>query len=323
MVEQRDALRRIDPELAALQVLVPTIDIDSPIEARRIDRVIADEIRGSLDFRGVSASNEFVNRPDGSTVPVRVYQSESLGAGPHPVVLFLHGGCFVLGGLYSEDSRCLAYARSTQAIIVAVDYRLAPEHPFPEALHDCQAVLEWIRSDAQHHRFDAERLAIGGISAGGALAAGLALGSRGEPLKLLMLLYAVLDGRANSGSMDEFVDNPVLNSVTVLKLWRAYLGAGWVPGQGDLPSLASPSHATSLRGFPRTFVAIAEFDPLRDDSIAFAERLRGEGVGVDVKFYAGAYHSFDSFSPARMAQQAVADQIDVIQDALAGPIPDR
>lgn len=313
---ERANFRAIDAELAAMQVLVPDLNIDDPIEARRIDRIISDEMHSGIDVSDVVVTDRSVNRTDGTQIGVRLYQAADIGPGPHPVLIFLHGGCFVLGGLYSEDARCVAYARETQSIVIAVDYRLAPEFPFPAGLEDCKAVLDWTRSSATAEAFDLNRIAIGGISAGGALSAAVALSDTAStPLCLLMLLYSVVDGRANTSSIADFLINPVLNSTTVMKMWRAYLGQDWTPGREDLPPLASPAHAEIVANLPTTFIAAAELDPLRDEAMAFAERLTREGVPVTFRFYPKAFHSFDSFTATRLARQAVGHQVAAINEA--------
>jgi acetyl esterase/lipase len=305
--------RPIDAELAAMSVLVPVIDIDDPVAARAIDRMVTAEVQGEVNFSGLTVTDHAFQGRDGRSIPLRSYAAEGL-SDPRPVMILIHGGCFVIGGLHSEDARCARLARESGATIVAVDYRLSPEHRYPAAFEDCVDALEWVRAQ---DRFDPNRIGIGGISAGGALACAVALADT-HPIRLslLMLLHAVLDGNATSPSVDEFPGNPVLDSATVHKMWRAYLGDHWRAGRQVLPGSASPAHADRLEALPPTFMAVAELDPLRDEGFAFAERLQREGVRVTFRYYPHAFHSFDSFTATRMAREAIQHQADALRDYL-------
>lgn len=297
-----------------MSVLVPAIDIDDPVAARAVDRVIAAEVQGQLDLDGVDVADRTVRGRGGHQIPVRLYSPHGI-TGARPLMILLHGGCFVIGGLHSEDARCLTFVRETGATVLAVDYRLSPEHPHPAAFEDCADVVAWVRGESD---FDSTRIGIGGISAGGALATAVALNDHHvDPFRLLMLLFPVLDASATSLSVHEFPSNPVLDSATVHKMWRAYLGPQWRQGgSAGLPSSASPAHADDVGSLPSTFMAVAELDPLRDEAFAFAERLEREGVDVTFRFYPRAFHSFDSFTATRMAREAIQHQAEVIRDAL-------
>jgi acetyl esterase/lipase len=231
------------------------------------------------------------------------------------VLLFIHGGSFVTGGLHSEDNRCIHYAREAQVAVIAVDYRLAPEHPFPAAIEDCQDALDWIVRHAAALGCDPSRVALGGLSAGGCLAAAMALWAaqdRSISPVFAMLLFPVLDARLATASVNEFTDTPVLIADTVHRLWPLYLG-----GAEPLSPLASPAQAPDVSGFPPTLMITAQFDPLRDEGLAFASRLASAGVPVDLHHFGRGFHSFDSFDATRLGLECLDIQVRALQRALA------
>ena len=316
--------RVFDPELAAMQVMMPAINIADVPEARRIERELVREMRAARVSAGdglVAADDLSVTRVDGSALALRRYMPTPRRQRrvSWPALLFVHGGSFVTGGLHSEDDRCETYADGAECVVFAVDYRLAPEHPFPAGFDDCWLALTWIARHAADLGVDARRLAVGGLSAGGALAAGLALRVRdsgGPPLALQLLLFPALDAAADAMSNRQFTDTPVLNSRTVEVMWSLYSGGQWQ--RGDIPPrYASPAHASDLSGLPAAYVSAAEFDPLRDEAIAYAQRLLRDDVSVSLRLYARTFHSFDSLAPARLAGAARRDQLDALKAAFS------
>jgi acetyl esterase/lipase len=316
--------RVFDPELAAMQVMMPAINIADVLEARRIEQELTREMRAarrSAHDGLVAVDDLSVTRADGSSLALRRYMPTRRRQRrvSWPALLFIHGGSFVTGGLHSEDDRCEAYGADAQCAVFAVDYRLAPEYPFPAALDDCWLALTWIAQHAADLDIDARRLAVGGLSAGGALAASLAQRVRdfgGPPLALQLLLFPALDAAADSMSNRLFTDTPVLNSRTVEVMWSLYFGGQWQRGNNP-PPYASPAHAADLRGLPAAHVCAAEFDPLRDEAVTYAQRLLGQEVSVNLRLYARTFHSFDCFAPARLAGTARQDQLDALKAAFS------
>ncbi|MTD16863.1 alpha/beta hydrolase fold domain-containing protein [Nakamurella sp. YIM 132087] len=243
--------RMMDPELAALQVLAPRITLDDVAAARVLETTLAEQTRDQPV--GVRTRQVTATRRDGSPLSLRLYRPEGHEGRILPVLVFLHGGSFVTGGLHSEDNRCEFYAREAGCAVVAVDYRLAPEHPFPAGFDDCCDALDWVAGHAGDLGVDPDRMAVGGLSAGGCLAAGVALRSRtsGPPLLLQMLLFPVLDARLRTGSVAEFEDTPILIARTVRQLWPLYLGelyplvgaGGWSGSDGPAGASESGGHA--------------------------------------------------------------------------------
>jgi len=307
-----------------MQVMMPAIDIADVPEARRIEQELVRDMRATRPPVGddlVDVDNLSCTRADGSALALRRY----VPAQPRqrrvsrPALLFIHGGSFVTGGLHSEDDRCEAYAAGVGCAVFAVDYRLAPERPFPAALDDCWLALTWIAEHAADLGVDPRRLAVGGLSAGGALAAGLAQRVRdagGPPLALQLLLFPVLDAGVDNTSNRLFTDTPVLDSRTVEVMWSLYLGPQWRRG-GNPPRYASPAHASDLRDLPAAHICAAEFDPLRDEAVTYAQRLLEQDVSVNLRLYARTFHSFDCFAAARLASTARRDQMDALKAAFS------
>lgn len=309
--------RTLDPELAALQVLMPELDYGNLAAARATEGGIARAMRTGSSTEHVQVEGESCPRPDGTAVPVRMYRPRRRTGRPLPVLLFIHGGSFIMGGLHTEESRCERYALDVGCVVVALDYRLAPEHPFPAALEDCALVLKWMMGNAGQLDIDRGRVAVGGLSAGGALATGLAARVRdehGPELALQLLLFPVLDARADSPSAVGFVDTPILTAGDVAAMWRMYLGTGWKCSDRP-PSYASPMHLDDVAGLPPVYLCTAQFDPLRDEALRYAERLLAAGVTVDLRLYARAFHAFDSFEAAKLAQTARQEQADALRSA--------
>ncbi|MBL7486582.1 alpha/beta hydrolase, partial [Frankia sp. AgW1.1] len=268
---------RFDPELAAVVPMLPAVDFADP---RALRAQIAEFANANQpDLAGVDVLDLRVPGPPGSPkVPVRVYRPAGL-TGMTAGLLNIHGGGFMIGSIAVDDAACLDLVRGLGVVIVSVEYRLAPEHPFPAGLEDCYAVLEWIAKAAGDLGIDPTRLAAHGVSAGGGLAAALALLTRdrgGPPLCFQFLGYPEVDDRLETGSTRRFVDTPLWNRPNAVISWNAYLGEG-VPGTPDVSPYAAPARATDLTGLPPAYVSVMEFDPLRDEGIAYAQALLAAG----------------------------------------------
>jgi acetyl esterase len=237
----------------------------------------------------------------GGEIPVRIYTPE--GEAPLPVLAFLHGGGWVIGSLESHDAFCRALARAIPAIVVAVDYRLAPEHPFPAGLDDGYAALTWIAENAASFGGDPARIAVGGDSAGANLSAAITLLARergGPKLAHQLLIYPATHLEAETVSMRENAEGYFLTRAIMEWFSAHYITAE----QKVLPS-ASPMLAADHRNLPPATVITAEFDPLRDDGEAYAARLREHGVPVDSARYDGMIHGFITIPVFRQAGEAI------------------
>jgi acetyl esterase/lipase len=203
------------------------------------------------------------------------------------------------------------------AVVVSVDYRLAPEHPFPAALHDCYSALRYMAGEADALGIDPDRIAVSGGSAGGGLAAATTLLARdlgGPALCFQMLHIPELDDRLETPSMRRFVDSPLWNQPLAVQSWRAYLGE--LSGRDDIPALAAPSRADDLSGLPSAYVSTAENDPLRDEGIDYAQRLLQAGVSVELHQFPGTFHGSALVTTAAISKRAQAESVVVLRRAL-------
>jgi len=235
-----------------------------------------------------SVVNRTVPGPAGE-IPVRVYTPA--GTGPLPVVLFFHGGGWVIGDLEVVDRPCRQLAAAAGAIVVSVDYRLAPEHRYPAAFDDCYAATAWVAEHAGEIGADPARLAVAGDSAGGNLAAAVSLAARdrgGPAIAAQLLIYPVTDFNFGTPSYTENADGYLLTKTAMVWFWAHYLGAQDL----DKDPYAAPARADSLAGLPAAYVATSEFDPLRDEGEAYAARLEQAGVPVTAKRFDGMVHGF-------------------------------
>jgi len=229
------------------------------------------------------------DRTLGAGIRIRIYRPE--GKGPFPLLLYFHGGGWVVGDLESHDHVCRSLARRAPAVVINVEYRLAPETRFPGPLDDVEAALNWASAHAAELGARPDRLAVGGDSAGANLAAALALRIRdagGPRISHQMLIYPVTDRNFETASYREFASGFGLTRANMQWFWECY-----VPdGSGAPDPLAAPLRAKSLGGLPSAFVLTAEFDVLRDEGEAYARRLHKEGVEVRGTRFLGMNHGF-------------------------------
>jgi acetyl esterase/lipase len=298
-----------DPELLQIIELLPSPDLND-LDAARV--AIDDLLSGfpEPDTEGMAIDDRTVPGPDGAPdITVRVYRS-STAPPTTAAVLYLHGGGFVLGSIDTEHVPALEMARALGVVVVSVEYRLAPEHPFPAGVEDCYAGLVWLHDNAASLGVDPDRIAVLGRSAGGGLAAAVALLARdrqGPPLCLQVLDIPELDDRLETASMRAFVDTPLWNRPSAEISWRAYLGSG--DGSGEVSPYAAPARAKDLAGLPPAYVATMEFDPLRDEGIIYALRLLQAGVSVELHSYPGTFHGSALVPTAGVSMRAMADEV--------------
>jgi len=235
--------------------------------------------------------NRKIPGPAGS-IPIRVYTPE--GPGPFPVLVFFHGGGWVICDLDSHDAPCLLLTNKAGCVTVSVDYRLAPEHKFPAGVEDCFAATKWVAEHAKELNVDANRLAVGGDSAGGNLSAvisQLARDAGGPKIALQLLIYPATEAELDTQSHKTFTDY-FLTRDDILWFWAHYLRG---PADRKDPRVA-PALAKSFKGLPPALIITAEFDPLRDEGEAYGEKLRAAGVPVTISRYEGMIHGFVSMS---------------------------
>jgi acetyl esterase len=249
-------------------------------------------------------------------VPARVYDATGGPGAARPAVAYFHGGGWVQGDLETHHGLCARLAQRSGALVVAVDYRLAPEHPFPAAVDDCLGAYRWLRDSADAMALDPARLGVAGDSAGGNLAAVVSqqLALAGEPVPACqVLIYPAVDFALDTPSHGDLADGHIIPRDRVEWYAAQYLP----PGADRLDPRASPLRAADLSGQPPTMVVTAGFDPLRDEGHAYAERLRAAKVEVWDREYPGQIHAFVSLTKAiPQGAAATAEVADYLREKL-------
>ena len=315
-----DFTRRLDPEyLAAFEAKVPTDMSDIPAErasrAALRARIPAPVLPASIAIEDRSAPG-----PDGAPdVMVRLYRPAALAARA-PALYWIHGGGMVFGDVENSDAYCANVAERLNVLVASVEYRLAPEHPFPAPLDDCYAGLAWFASAAAELGIDSGRIAIGGGSAGAGIAAGLALLARDRgaiEVCFQLLVYPMLDDRNTTPSSHAITEPRVWNRGSNLAGWDAYL-AGRAGTEGVSP-YAAPARATELAGLPPAYINVGTLDLFLDEDIAYAQALSAAGVPVELHVYPGAFHGSPGMVPgAAISQRWAADELAALDRALNG-----
>ncbi len=248
-------------------------------------------------------------------MPVRVYTPQ--GEGPFPGLVYFHGGGFVLCNLDTHDGICRSLANAAGCVVVSIDYRLAPEHPYPAAPEDCYAATQWVAKNGAELDIDVSRLAIGGDSAGGNLTAVTALMARdrgGPTLRFQLLVYPVTDCAFDTASYRENAEGYFLTIGMMRWFWQKYLTD---PAQAR-DGYASPLRAADLANLPPGLCITAGYDPLRDEGEAYAERLRKAGIDIRTSRYAGMFHGFFGMGgQIDKAREAIAEAAAALRAALA------
>ncbi|MFI5040348.1 MAG: alpha/beta hydrolase [Acidimicrobiales bacterium] len=312
-----DGTTDLDPEVAAAFALSPmaSIDIgalsfaDLPALREGMDSMPRPPLPSTTT---VSEERVVPGLHGASDAAVRVYRPANVAA-PAPVVLWIHGGGYLFGSGLTEDARLNGWAEALGCVVVSVEYRLAPEHPYPAPLEDCYAALRWTSDQADELGIDPDHLVIVGQSAGGGLAAGLALLARDRAevaVSAQLLIYPMIDDRNTTPSsrLNAVVWSPAANVLG----WRAYLGSHY--GETDVPIYAAPSRASDLKGLPPTFIGVGTLDVFRDEDIAYALALLAAGVETELHVYPGAPHGFEMITPDAAVARRFRHDID---DALA------
>jgi acetyl esterase len=300
-------MHRLDPalrHLASARTDLSAGALDAVRESLNQRRA---ETARAVDTTGVQITSAQTS-VDG--VPVRIYRGAPAAA---PAVIYCHSGAFVLGNLDTDHRQCVEFARRGRCTVISVDYRLAPEHPYPAGIGDALAVLRWAADNGTELGLDTSRLAVAGSSAGAALAALLAqyeaVGSA-PPVCFQMLHQPVLDDRPTP-SKDEFDATPGFDGPAVKQMWRHYLAGEPIPAD------AVPARTAELAGVAATLITCSELDPLRDEAVDYALRLMWAGVTTELHVFPGTCHGFDSLLPDwEMSQQLFALQGSALRRAL-------
>jgi len=310
-----DGAERLDPVLRAVATTRTDFSLDSIRVMREPFNQRRREAAEHTDAPGVQIKEDTVISESGG-VPVRIYRG---GRSPAPAVVYCHAGGFALGNLDTDHRQCLELALRARCTVVSVDYRLAPEHPYPAALSDAGAVLNWVAANATELGVDAGRLALAGSSAGAALVACMAhRAAEGSlpPIVFQLLHQPVLDDRATA-SKTEFRTSPAFDGEAAELMWCYYLGMD--TGSPD----AVPARRDELDGLPPALITCAEVDPFRDEAVDYALRLLHAGVSTELHVFAGTCHGFDSLLPDwSISERLFSLQGEALRRVFgAGPLP--
>lgn len=263
-----------------------------------------------MALRGVGGPRDVEVVSLGADAGVRVHKPDSVAA-PSAALLWIHGGCYVIGSAAQDDKLCGRFARALGIVVASVEYRVAPEHPYPAALDDCATALNWLASQPD---VDSSRIAIGGASAGGGLTAALALRTRdqGRTKPVMQLLtYPMLDDRPAYKPDQHPERRRLLDQGMNQYGWDSYL-------HGVDPQNAVPARAASLADLPSAWIGVGTHDLLFDETIEYAERLRHDGVPCTLEIVQGAFHGFDLLAPnAGVSRQFFESQCAALRGALS------
>ena len=317
-----DFVDQLDPELRIAVEQMPTdrpLDLNKIPAARAKMKKMVTALLASLPaVEGVTSQDQFVPGAQGDpAVRIRIYrpadQRNNL-----PALYWIHGGGYVMGDIEQDDRLMSQLVKRIGCVTVSVDYRLAPEHPFPAPVEDCYAGLKWLFAHAGELGVDPSRIAIGGASGGGGLAAGLALltRDRGElQVAFQLLIYPMIDDRNVTAASYAITDPRMWNRESNRLGWKAYLGRDG--GGAEVSPYAAAARATDLRNLPPAYIPVGALDLFVDENIEYAQRLIQAGVPTELHVYPGAFHGFDLFAPsAKVSKQFKADRDSALKRAL-------
>ncbi|MED7926663.1 alpha/beta hydrolase [Nonomuraea sp. LP-02] len=312
----------LDPELrAAVEAAsMPVVDLAAmTLEDLRARRAEADAFVAAVPRpeTGVTIEDRYVPGPDDAPeVRVRIYRPAGGGA-ERPGLYWIHGGGMIMGSPEFDDAMMIDYVERLGLVAVSVDYRLAPEHPHPAPVEDCYAGLVWTAKSAAELGIDPARLAVGGASAGGGLAAATVLLARdrgGPDVAFQFLLCPMLDDRDATHSSEQHADAVVWNRSANRYGWQALLGER--AGGPDVSPYAAPARAEDLSGLPPAFIDVGEVEVFRDEDMDYASRLARAGVSTEFHLYPGAFHGFDMMVPdAALSRRARETRIAALRRA--------
>ncbi|HVT63985.1 MAG TPA: alpha/beta hydrolase [Mycobacteriales bacterium] len=311
----------LDPQIAAILKFLadagaPTIASSTAEQARAGFRAGTVGVRNAATLAQVRSVEDITVTGGAGERAARLYRPDV--DGPVPTMVFFHGGGFVIGDIETHDDQARLICRDGEMVVVSVDYRLAPEHPFPAGLEDCLAATRWAAANIDSLGGDASKLLVGGDSAGGNLSANVALACRGEgpALAAQFLIYPGVDF-TEDGDFPSRVENAegyFLTAEDMLWFREQYLPDGIDPAAPGL----SPIAVSDLTGLPPAVIGVAEFDPLRDEGLAYGKALADAGVEVVVRRYDGMIHGFFGFTQLSAgAAEASSDMIRLLKELLA------
>ncbi len=310
----RDLTELLDPELKEpIKMMLdqmPPMTFDNLPAARAASQQMMAAMKMQMPvIPGVITEDRTIPGPkDSPDVTVRIYRPEKQ-VGQLPALLWIHGGGYMLGDIDQEDFTAKQFALAGDCVVVSVEYRLAPENPYPAPLEDCYAALKWLSAHAEELGVNQSRMAIGGASAGGGLAAGLAILARDRAeVKALfqLLVYPMINDCNVIPASKTLPDTIFWTRENNLIGWRSYLGCE--PGREGIPCYAAAYRATNLEGLPPAYITVGDLDLFAQEDIDYSRRLMGAGVSTELHVYPGGCHAFDMLVPdADISKRFTAD----------------
>ena len=288
-------IERLDPELVEpikRSLGQPGMDLSNPSAARiDSDKMSATMVSQRTEMKGVTSKDRKI--PGVPELTIRIYEADKR-EDLTPVLLWIHGGGYVVGDMELDDLLCRQLTLAGECVVTQVNYRLAPEHPYPIPLEDCYSTLKWLASQADTLRIDPSRICVGGASAGGGLAASLALLARDRAeinLAWQLILYPMMDDRNTELPSETLPETLIWTRKNNYYGWRAYLGCE--PGGKDVEPYAAAARADNLEGLPPAFIGTGDLDLFAEESLIYARKLVAAGVPTELHMYPGAPHAFD------------------------------
>ncbi|MBU3178347.1 alpha/beta hydrolase [Clostridium estertheticum] len=282
-----------------------------PLLLPLINTLINSSVNKIKPAEGVSATKKKITGYQNGTIELTIYEPKEIEKNA-PCLIYLHGGAFALKAAPYHKNLVCEYALKTPCKVIFVDYRLAPKYAFPFGVEDCYAAFEWVCKNVEVLGIDKNRIAIGGDSAGGGLAAAVNLMARDRKAPSIcfqMLIYPVTDARQITESIKNYIDTPMWNSKLNEKMWKLYLKDEVHINR----EYASPMEATSLENLPDSYIEVSEFDCLRDEGINFAEALQKNGIHVELHKTIGTVHGFDIAEKSEIVHQSVERRIEALK----------
>ncbi|MBM4761231.1 alpha/beta hydrolase [Bacillus sp. B15-48] len=321
--------KNLDPELAPavepMQAIFGEIDKasltleDIPVMRKALASALAGMATNGVQNPNIICEERRIPGPEGDPdVRVKIYRPTDQ-SGTLPCFYHIHGGGLILGGIDEEQLKMELFAEKLNTVVISVDYRLAPEHPFPAPVEDCYAGLKWAAEHASELRIDPDRIVVGGESAGGGLAAATILLARdrnGPKVSFQYLIYPMLDDRNITPSSQQFTGNWPGWSKELNELgWLAYLGDQ--VGSDNVSPYAAPARANDLSNLPPTYIEVGALENFRDEDIDYAKGLMQADVSVEFHVYPGAFHGFEVANPmAKVSQKALNLRLSALEQAL-------
>ena len=313
-------LEQVDPQLRPALEQSSSLDFNQPGALEDINRR-AGALVGSPNLpkdEAVQVYDVYIPNGDGSDkLRLRVYKPVQAEA-ELPGIYWIHGGGFLFGVPEQDEAQSLRFAKEVGAVVVSVDYRLAPKYPYPAAIDDTYGGLKWFFDNAASLGVDDTRIAVAGASAGGNLCAAVVLMARdkGEIRPAFQMpLYPMLDDRMASPASREVMDMRVWNNVSNVFAWKAYIGDA--VGTDRATAYMAPARADDLSGLPPTYTCVSTLDPFRDDTIRYAQRLAQAGVPVEFHLSPRAYHAFEAIAKGTdYSKRAIDEYVRVLDEAL-------